>query len=44
MHFTKAFLALAFVAAPVLAAPAAVAGDNLEARAVSALLRSPLCY
>ena len=44
MHFTKAFLALALVAAPVLAAPAAVAEDSLETRAVSALLRSPLCY
>ena len=38
MHFTKAFLALALIAAPILAAPAAVAEDSLEARAVSAPL------
>jgi hypothetical protein len=39
MHFTKAFLALALVAAPIFAAPAAVAeDDHLESRAVSALL------
>ena len=38
MHFTKAFLALALVAAPIFAAPAAVAEDSLETRDVSALL------
>ena len=43
MHFTKAFLALALVAAPIFAAPAAVTENGLEARAVSALLSSPLC-
>lgn len=43
MQFTKAFLALALVAAPIFAAPAAVTENGLEARAVSALLSSPLC-
>ena len=39
MQFTQAFLALALVAAPIFAAPAAVAEDGqLESRAVSALL------
>jgi hypothetical protein len=39
MQFTKAFLALALVAAPIFAAPTAVAEDGqLESRAVSALL------
>jgi len=35
MQFTKAFLALAIVAAPILAAPAAVAENGLEARATT---------
>ena len=38
MQFTKAFLALALVATPIFAAPAAVAEDSLETRAVSTLL------
>lgn len=51
MHFTKAFLALALVAAPIFAAPAATVEDSvpaapLEARDVSTLLFAtpmPLC-
>jgi hypothetical protein len=44
MHFTKPFLALALVAAPIFAAPAAVAEDSLETRDVGALVWSPLYY
>ncbi|KAN0072031.1 Ribonuclease/ribotoxin [Elaphomyces granulatus] len=40
MHFTKAFLALALVAAPIFAAPAAVAeDDHLESRATYVFCR-----
>lgn len=46
MHFTKAFLTLALVAAPILAAPAAVEDGvspaPLEDRAVSTLLSAPV--
>jgi len=39
MQFTKAFLALALVATPIFAAPAAVAEDSLEARATTVLCK-----
>ena len=38
MHFTKPFFVLALVAAPIFAAPAAVAEDSLEIRDVGALV------